>query len=83
MPFWIGSKKIRVKLFSSQLCYFSLFPPVTLFSPPLLHYFFFFPPDKLLNSVAANLAQDIYYKKQPPSYAISTYARFFEDTMIA
>ena len=28
-------------------------------------------------------AQDIYYKKQLPSYAISTYARFFEDTMIA
>ena len=29
------------------------------------------------------IAQDIYYKKQPPSYAISTYALFFEDTMIA
>jgi hypothetical protein len=29
------------------------------------------------------IAQDIYYKKQPPSYAISTYAMFFEDTMIA
>ena len=29
------------------------------------------------------IAQDIYYKKQPPSYAFLTYARFFEDTMIA
>ena len=26
--------------------------------------------------------QDIYYKKQPSSYAISTYAMFFEDTMM-
>ena len=40
MLFWIGSKKIQVKLFSSQLHYF--FPPVTLFSsfPPKLHYHF-------------------------------------------
>ena len=29
------------------------------------------------------IAQDIYYKKQPSSYAISTYATFSEDTLIA
>ena len=27
------------------------------------------------------IAQDIYYKKQPSSYAISTYAMVFEVTM--
>ena len=51
------------------------FPPVTLFFSfyPQLHYFFppsytissFFPPVKLLNSVAAKIAQDIYYKNNP------------------
>ena len=29
------------------------------------------------------IAQDIYYKKQTPTYTISTYARFLEDTLIA
>ena len=29
------------------------------------------------------IAQYIYYKKQTPSYAILSCARFFEDTMIA
>ena len=38
MLFWIGSKKIRVKLFSS----FS--PSVTLFFPPSYAIFLFFPP---------------------------------------
>ena len=75
MLFWIGSKEIRVKLFSSQLRYFSpqlryfsLIPPsYTIFSPPSNTISSFFPQVKLLNSVAAKIAQDIYYKKQPPS----------------
>ena len=43
--FWIGSKKIRVKLFSSQLCYF-FFPQLRYFLLffAQIRYFFLFPP---------------------------------------
>ena len=52
-------------IFSPQLRYFPLFSPQ-------LHYFFpqvtlFLPFSPQLNSVASKIAQDIYYKKQPPS----------------
>ena len=35
------------------------------------------------NYAIFEIEHDIYYKKQLSSYAILTYARFFEDTMIA
>ena len=65
---------------------YAIFPPsyaIFLFLPPVTLFLPFSPQFKLLNSIAAKIAQDIYYKKKKPSYAISTYARFFEDTMIA
>ena len=71
----------------------SFFPPVKLFSPnkiallPKQRRTFTIknnPRVKLFSQLRYfEIAQDIYYKKQPPSYAISTYAMFFEDTMIA
>ena len=41
------------------------FPPQLHYSPPSYIISSFFPPVKLLNSVAAKIAQNIYYKKQP------------------
>ena len=99
-------------ILSSQLHYFPLLSPQLHYLFPLVELFFLFSPQlsylpPISNSVAAKIAQDIYYrkttpelsyfhnyntlkqarmfttKKQPPSYAISTYARFFQDTMIA
>ena len=77
MLFWIGYKKFWVTLFSSQLRYFSpqlryfsLFPlsyTISPLPPPTPRYTIssFSPPVKLLNSVAAKIVKDIYYKKQP------------------
>ena len=71
--FELGPKKVKLSyfppsyaIFPPSYAIFLFFPQVTLSFSPQLRYFFLFPPVKLLNSVAAKRAKDIYCKKKPP-----------------
>jgi hypothetical protein len=74
-------KKTRVKLFPSKLRYF--FSPVTLFSsfsPQLRYLLCFRGKNSVTGGENTKIAQDIYYIKQTPRYAIFAATLFSNST---